>query len=49
MPVVAAAAAAGRYRGGRGAAALLRRLQGRCAAEDATGGWEGVLMPSLCE
>ena len=36
-PVAVFAAAVGRYRGGRGAAALLWRLEGRSAAEDATG------------
>ena len=36
-PVAVVAAAVGRYRGGRGAAALLWRLAGRSAAEDATG------------
>ena len=42
-----AASAAGRYRGERGAAALLRSLPGRSAAEDATG--VGVVLLSLCE
>ena len=37
MPVAVFAAAVGRYRGGRGAATLLRRLAARSAAEDATG------------
>ena len=36
-PVAMFAAAVGRYRGGRGAAALLWRLSGRSAAVDATG------------
>ena len=42
------AAAVGRYRGGRGAAALLWKLAGRSAAEDARGR-EGVVLLSLCE
>ena len=37
--VAAAVAAVGRYRGGRGANALLRRLPGRSAAED---GYRGL-------
>ena len=39
---MAATAAAGRYRGGRGAAVMLRRLPGRSAVEDATGGRGGA-------
>ena len=48
-PVAVFAAAVGRYRGGRGAAARLRRLAGRSAAEDATGCRKGVVLLSVCE